>query len=210
MLKEKIKENDAVIYILTKKYGLMKCFIKGIFKPTSRNLTLFEPGNLNRLFIITNFRQNRIISALPIKTPFSSFKKYPYIFLWTFKVIKNLNLLETPKFVWFVMNYLSFYIKQSPKVFPYWFLYHILRDLGYQIDLDRCYKCSRKIKNFAFYDKKINLVCLYCKKQNYLKITKKDLNKARKIKSLRKIPTGKLPDFLKIIIKNRYKEVFGI
>jgi recombinational DNA repair protein (RecF pathway) len=49
--KEKIKENDAIVYILTKNNGILKCYLKGIFRPQSKNLSLFEPGNFNRLFI---------------------------------------------------------------------------------------------------------------------------------------------------------------
>lgn len=199
MTKIKRKEKDAIVYILTKNIGLLKCSLKGIFQPQSKNLTLFEPGNYNRLFIITDNTKFKIISALPLKILSSTFKKYPYIFLWTFKIIKNLNLPETPKFLWFVLNHLDNFVKQNPKNFPYWFLYHLFRELGYEIDLDRCIQCHRKIKNFAYFNNKNSLYCSYCKKDSFLKINKENLQSARKIKNLIKIPT-KIPNFLKTIL----------
>ncbi len=203
MGKIKRKENDALIYILTKNHGLLKCFIKGIFQQKSKNLTLFEAGNYNRFFILTDLTKFQIISALPLKIPGSSFKRNPYVFLWTFKIIKNLNLLETPKFIWFILKNLELYIKQNPKNFPYWFLYHLHRELGYEIDLDHCSSCQRKLKNFAYFNRKSLLFCYYCKKDSYQKINKEDLIKAREIKSLIKIPS-KIPSFLKTILSYNF------
>ena len=207
LAKEKFKENDALIYILTKKYGLMKCYLKGIFRSQSKNLTLFEPGNLNRLFIITNFKQYQVISGLPLKTTTNIFKSQPYLFLWTLRTIKNLNLIETPKFIWFVLTHLEDYLKQKSKVFSFWFTFHLLRDLGYEIDLQSCHRCQRKLKKFAYFDKKRFLYCFYCRQDFYLKINQAELLQARKIKNLIKIPQ-EIPDFLKVIIKNTWSKVW--
>jgi DNA repair protein RecO len=207
LTKIKRKEKDAIVYILTKNIGLLKCYLKGIFQPTSKNITLFEPGNYNKLFIITDTSKFKIISALPLKILTSTFKKYPYIFLWTFRIIKNINLPETPKFLWFVLTHLDNYIKQNHKNFPYWFLYHLLRELGYEIDLYHCFQCQRKIKNFAYFDNKSYLFCSYCKKDSFLKINKEDLQNAREIKSLIKIPK-KVPNFLKTILVYNYNTYF--
>jgi recombinational DNA repair protein (RecF pathway) len=197
--KIKSKENDALVYILTKNYGMMKCLLRGVFQAKSKNLTLSEPGNYNRFFILTDLRKFQIISALPLKIPGNIAKRHPYIFLWTLKIIKNLNLLQTPKFLWFILIHLENYLKQNPKNFPYWFLYHLYRELGYEVNLDNCSSCLRKLKNFAYFNRKRNLFCYYCKKDSYQKIKKDELQKAKKIRNLVKIPE-EIPQFLKAIL----------
>jgi len=205
--KEKVKENDGIVYILTKNSGILKSYIKGIFRTESKNLSLFEPGNYNRFFILTNFNKYQIISALPLKTTTRVFKNHPYLFLWTLKLVKNLKLMETPKFLWFILIHLENYLQQNPKNFSYWFLFHLLRELGYEIDLERCNQCHRKLKNFAFFDQKKSLFCFYCRKDGYLKIEKKELNSARQIKNLIKIPEV-IPDFVKKMILKYFSEIF--
>lgn len=201
--KEKIKESDASLYILTKNQGMLKCYLRGVFRSQSKNLGLMEPGNFNRFFILTDFQNFKIISALPLKIPTKIFKKEPYRFLWTLKLIKNLKLLETPNFIWFVLNHLEDYLNQNSKNFSFWFLYHLLKELGYGIDLDHCQNCKRKLKTFAFFDNKRFLYCFYCKKQGYQKIIKEELLQVKKIKSLIKIPKI-LPKFLKKMIKENF------
>jgi DNA repair protein RecO len=205
--KEKTKENDAIVYILTKNNGIVKCFIKGLYKATSKNLTLFEIGNLNKLFILTNLNKFQIISALPLKiVNHIIFNKYPYIFIWSLKLIKNLNLKETPKIIWFILTHIELYLNQNAKNFPHWFLFHLLKELGYEIDLERCYKCFRKINKFAFFDYKNSLFCYKCHKESYLKINSNDLKKAKNIKNILKIP-HEIPIFLKKIIRNTFYKV---
>lgn len=203
LAKEKFKENDGIVYILTKNYGVLKCITKGLFKIKSKNLSLLEVGNFNRFFILTNLSKFKIVSALPLKTIDNTFKKSPYLFLWTLKIIKNLQFPETPKFIWFILLHLESYLNQNSKNFPFWFLFHILRETGYEINLNRCVNCNKKLKNFAFFDNKKNLYCFYCRKKNYQKINKKELEKAQQIKNLIKIPL-KIPNFLKVIIKNSF------
>lgn len=203
LAKEKIKENDALIYILTKNYGILKCLGKSIFRISSKNLNLMETGNLNRFLILTNFSQFKIISALPIKTTGKIFKKNPYLFLWSLRLLSKLKFPETPRFIWFVSTHLENYLAQNPQSFPYWFLYHLLKERGYEIDLENCSDCNRKLKNFAFFNNRRGLYCFYCKKNNYQLIEKKDLERARQIKNVIKIPQN-IPVFLKKIIKNSF------
>jgi recombinational DNA repair protein (RecF pathway) len=201
LVKEKVKENDAFLFILTKNNGLLKCYSKGSLKSQSKNLTLFEPGNFCRFFIITNLEKFQAISALPLKIPTQVFHRQPYIFLWTLKLIKNLKLIETPKFSWFVLTHLESYLKQNAQNFPYWFLFHLLRELGYEINLENCHHCQRKLKNFAYFDCQRFIYCFYCRKDSYLKVT--ELKEAKKIKNLAKVPL-KIPEFLKMMIKKQY------
>lgn len=206
LAKEKIKENDAVLYILTKNYGMLKCYVKGIFRIQSKNLGLIQTGNYNRFFIVSDGERFKVISALPLKIIGRTFYQEPYRFLWVLRLIKILKFFETPKFVWFILINLEKYISQSPQNFSYWFLYHLLKELGYGINLENCFNCGRRLKNFAFFDNKKFLYCFYCRKDNYFKIDRKELEKAKKIKNLIKIPK-EIPDFLKISLKNSIKSL---
>jgi len=204
--KKRIKENDGLIYILTKKYGILKCLLKGIYQAQSKNLSLLESGNFNRFFILTDLEKFRVISSLPIKIPLKSFKKNPYIFLWALKLIKNLNLPQTPPLVWFILLHLENYLKNNEKNFPPWFLFQVLKELGYEPDIERCHNCQRKLTKFAFFDRKRFLYCLNCKKESYLKIEEKELKKAKEIKNPINVPKD-IPDFLKIILRFSLKHI---
>ncbi len=201
LAKEKIKENDAVFYILTKNYGMLKCYVKGIFRAQSKNLGLLQLGNYNRFFLLSDGQKFKLLSALPLKIVTKVFFQEPYRYLWVLKLVKNLKLLETPKFLWFILLNLEKYLQQSPKNFPFWFLFHLFKELGYELNLETCQNCGRKLKSFAFFDHQRFLYCFYCRQKSFSKINKEELNKARKIKSFLKIPP-EIPSFLKIALKN--------
>jgi recombinational DNA repair protein (RecF pathway) len=200
LAREKFKENDALVYILSKKSGVLKCLVKGLFKTSSKNLTLIQPGNLNNFFILTDLNKFQIISALPLRTVKDGFSKNPYIFLWSLKIIKNIGFLEISPQFWFIANHLENYISQHPSNFPYWFLFQVYRELGYELELGKCVSCQRKIKKFAFFDNKKSLFCLYCRKDGYQKIDEKELRQAKKIKNFIRIPSY-IPDFLKKMLE---------
>lgn len=204
LTKEKIKENDAVVYILTKNLGIIKCLSKGIFRGKSKNLSLLEPGNFNRFFLLTNLEKFKLISALPLKIVNKTFFQKPYLYLTVLKLIKNLKLMETPKFIWFIVYNLEKYLAQESKNFFPWFIYHLLEELGYGIDLDHCQKCKRKLKEFAFFDRKKFLYCFYCKNKDFIKISSLELKTARKIKNRLILPKT-LPGFLKVMLKENFK-----
>lgn len=201
LAKEKLKEVDANVYILTKNNGMLKCYVKGLFRINSKNLAFFQPGNFNNFFILTDLSKFQIISVLPIKILNFQTYQHTYILLWSLKIIKDLNLLETPSFIWFMVNHLKNYINQNPKNFSFWFLFHIYQELGYGLELNKCSSCQKKIKKFAFFDGKKSLYCLYCRKNNYQEIKQNELEKAQEIKNIIKIPSL-VPDFLKKMIQN--------
>lgn len=200
LAREKFKESDGIVYILTKNHGMLKCYVKGLFKINSKNLAFLQEGNFNNLFILTDLNKFQIVSALPIKIFKSQNYRHTYLLLWSLKIIKNLNLLETPSFIWFVINHLKNYLQQNYKEFPYWFLFHLYQELGYGLELDKCLSCQRKIKKFAFFDNKKSLYCLYCRKDNFSKIEQIDLERAKEIKNFIKIPSL-IPPFLKKMIQ---------
>jgi len=184
----------------------LKCLVKGIYKPESKNLSLFESGNFNRFFILTDLEKFRIISALPIKIPQKIFKKNPYIFLWALKLVKNLNLPQTPPLIWFILLHLQDYLSYNARNFAPWFLFQVLKELGYEPEIEKCQNCQRRLTKFAYFDRKKFLYCLNCKKPSYLKIEQEDLKKAKEIKKIDKVPKD-IPDFLKIILRFSLKEI---
>lgn len=204
--KKIVKEADGIVYILTKNFGILKCLVKGLYKIQSKNLGLMEVGNYNRFFILTNFQKFRIISALPLKKSLLFFNRKPYYFLWLFRIIKNLNLLETPKFLYFILMNLDKYYKFSYKEFNFWFLYHLLKELGYSPNLEQCHNCQRKLKGLAFFGDKMFLYCSNCKKDSYKIISSSELKEGLKIKSRAKVPNH-LPQFIRDMIKNYLKVI---
>lgn len=204
--KIKIKENDALIYILTEKYGIQKCFLKNVFKQTSKNLGLSEIGNINKFYTLVKNQSLQIISMINIKIPNYHFvASYSYEYIWALKLIKKINLIETPPNLWLILINLENYINQSPKIFKYWFIFHLMKEIGYEIELQKCYQCNRKLTKFAFFDNKQSIFCGFCAKNNYQKISNQTLNSSLSINNIKKIQT--IPYFLKKIIKNRFKEI---
>lgn len=201
LAKEKIKENDANVYILTKKDGIMKIYAKGLFQSKSKNLSLMETGNWLQLYLFSKNEKLHLISSLPLKTKYLFFEKYPLIYLSVFKLIKKLEIIETPEFLWQVLEKLDFYIRQNPENFFHWFIYHFLTSLGYEPEIEKCFKCNKKLQKNIFFDNKLFLYCSQCKKDAYLKIKEDDFKKALKIKDEKRVPKS-LPKFLKIILKN--------
>ncbi|BCX15567.1 MAG: hypothetical protein KatS3mg097_459 [Candidatus Parcubacteria bacterium] len=205
--KRKIKESDALIYILTEKYGIQKCFLKSAFKHTSKNLGLSEIGNINKFYVLVKNQFLRIISMINIKIPNQYYAAYSYEYLWALKLIKKINLLETPTNLWFILINLENYIYQSPKTFKYWFIFHLMKEIGYEIELRKCYQCNRKLTKFAFFDNKQSIFCGFCAKNNYQKISNNILNSAFAINNIKTSQIKTIPDFLKKMIKNRFKEI---
>jgi len=202
--KKRIKENDATVYILTKKNGIKKIYAQGLYQIKSKNLPLIQTGNYLQIFGLKEGENLKLISVLPLKTRFLYFKKYPYLYLWSFSLLTKINLLETDDFLWKIYLHLErFIIKKN---FPHYLIFHLLRILGFEPDLLRCFRCQRKLKKEIYFDGKKALFCGYCKKAAYQKISYWEWLEAIKIKSKNKIPE-RVPKFLKTIIKTYFKNL---
>ena len=142
--KERVKENDANVYILTKKDGILKIYVQGLFKIKSKNLPLLQIGNYLQVFGLKEGDNLKLISVLPLKTRYLYFKKYSYLYLWSFFLLKKISLLETDDFIWKIYSNLEkFIIKKN---FPHYLIFHLLRVLGFEPEISRCFKCQIKLK----------------------------------------------------------------
>jgi DNA repair protein RecO len=202
--KERVKENDANVYILTKKDGILKIYVQGLFKIKSKNLPLLQIGNYLQVFGLKEGDNLKLISVLPLKTRYLYFKKYSYLYLWSFFLLKKISLLETDDFIWKIYTNLEKFI--TKKNFPHYLIFHLLRVLGFEPEISKCFKCQRKLKKEIYFDGKQALFCKFCKKPAYQKIPYLEWLKALKIKSKNKVPE-EVPSFLKIIIKTYFKNL---
>ncbi|MCS7200996.1 MAG: DNA repair protein RecO C-terminal domain-containing protein [Patescibacteria group bacterium] len=201
LAREKFKECDGNVYILSKKDGVLKCSVKGLFKLNSKNLAFIQPGSFNTFLILTDLNKFRIISTLPLKLIKLNSLKNPYVFIWALKIIKNIGLPQTPPLIWFLVRHLDTYTNQNPHNFPYWFLFHIYRELGYELEIERCASCQRKLEKIAFFDNQKSLFCRDCSQNKNHPINPQEINQAKKIKDIIRIPQ-KIPPFLIRMIKN--------
>lgn len=204
--KERIKEADANVYILTKKDGILKIYAQGLYKIQSKNLPLLELGNYLQIFGLKEGGNLKLISVLPLRVGFLYFNKFPYLYLWVFYLLKKINPLEIDSFIWQIILNLDIYLSQNPKIFPHYFIYHFLSSLGFSPDLTHCFRCHRKLRENIYFDGKIGLYCFKCKKPAFQKIKTDDWSKALKISSKEKLPST-VPSFLKIILRNYLKKI---
>lgn len=204
--KERIKEADANVYILTKKDGILKIYAQGLYKIQSKNLPLLELGNFLQIFGLKEGENLKLISVLPLRIGFIHFKKFPYLYLWIFYLLKRINPLEIDSFIWQMILNLDIYLNQNAKNFPHYFIYHFLTSLGFSPNLTHCFQCYLKLKKNIYFDGKIGLYCFKCKKPAFQKIKINEWLEALKINSRKKVPS-KVPSFLKIILRNYLKKI---
>lgn len=198
--REKLKENDGYVYILTNKGEVIKFLASGIFQLKSKNLSLFQLANFLQIFGIKENDSYKVISVLPLRIGFLHFKKYPLIYLWVLFLIKNLNIPFLEEKTFSLVYNLDKFVIQNPKNFIHWFSYHLIKNLGFEPELQRCFACQKKLKKEIYFDNYAYLYCKKCRKPAFLKISYQDYLKALKIRNKNKVPP-EVPNFLKKIIK---------
>ncbi len=206
--KKNVKEKSAVIYILTKNLGLIKAIAEGINRSESKLLSVVQPGNYGKIYLIGEGSIYKLLSFLALKIPNKVYKKYPYTYLWALKFLIFFNFFElSDRFFFFVLNMDKILIK-SPAYFPFIFLNEIFKELGIEPNIENCYSCNIKLirsKEIYLYGSK--LFCEKCKKIGYEKISKEDylnllnfLVKNQKPKKINK-------NILKKIFKSHLKSI---
>lgn len=204
--KERVKDSDANVYILTKKDGILKIFVQGLYKIKSKNLPLLEIGNYLQIFGLKEGDNLKLISVLPLKTNFLYFKKFPYLYLWLFYFLKKINPLEIDEFIWEMILNLDKYLIKNPRTFSHYFVFHLLSSLGFSPNLTHCFNCGLKLKNEISFDGKIGLYCSKCKKSAFQKIEKNEWLIALSFQNKEKLPQF-TPKFLRIILQNYLKKI---
>ena len=197
-----IKEKDALVFILSEKEGVLKLYSKSSFIWSSKNVSLLQPGNLLKLWIMSDIEKMRLISGLPLKIPSKIFHKYPYFYLWTLRLIRIFNLRETPPKLWEIVNSIDDYLKENPKNFIPWFVFKFLEEIGFGLDFKFC-QCGRILDQDVFWQH-YQFVCKKCKKPGDVKIDENILKDFKKLKS-EKPPKGNINKEIHKFLKERLK-----
>ena len=212
LTKKNIKEKSAIIYILTKNFGLKKAIAEGINRPESKLITVIQPGSIGKIFLAGNDLNSpfKLISFLPYKIPINVFKKLPYMYLWSLRFLVLINPFEISDEFWNLIVDLDKRVLKFKKLFPLWFMWKIFQELGTQPNLETCSNCNKslfKSKNIFVY--KSSLFCENCRKEGYEKIEKSEyfaiLNFCYKEKIFKK--NIKWPEILRKIFKNHLREI---
>ncbi|MCL4358287.1 MAG: recombination protein O N-terminal domain-containing protein [Patescibacteria group bacterium] len=205
--KKPLREKDASIYILTKKFGGLTVFGQSLNRPQGRLFGLAQTGTIVKVFLKTDFEHYRLISILGYKFPGQTFKKYPYLYLWALKLIRKLNLLQVSPGFWQIVSSLDQKIRKSPKGFSTWFISRALNEIGQGPNLDFCAGCGKSLTDQKeIYLSRSNLFCPDCHKPNFQKL---DQNELRQIKLINVSfePIYPYPPRLKQILSHQLKLV---
>jgi recombinational DNA repair protein (RecF pathway) len=169
--KKNVKEKSAIIYILAKNLGIIKAIAEGINTSKSKILSIVQPGNFGKFYLIGEPSVYKLISFLPYKIPYKIYKKYPYTYLWALRFLTFFNFLDiSDEFLKFLTNIDKILLK-NPKEFSVLFIYKVLKELGIQPNLENCEKCNINLQNSKnIYLKSSKLYCDKCKKIGYVYI----------------------------------------
>jgi len=164
-------------------------------------LPLSQIGNIVQVFGLQEKENLKLISLLPLKTKILYFEKFPEVYLSAFFLIKRLNLSFVDEETSKILFTIDKFVLQNPKNFIYWFAYQLLKNLGFEPELKRCFKCQRELTKAKeiYFNYRFGLFCLKCRKIAYQKINQRDYLIALKIRNPKKVPSI-IPTFVKKII----------
>lgn len=174
------KENDLIVDVFTKEYGIMQLYVKGGQKTTTKSffifrlfnvitfdvsklnlseLSIYKSGEVNEVFDYTklNYEQmnsTMFISELLVKIKHVADYNYKKYYQELLVIITDLK--EKNKSSHFILNY---------------FIYITLKILGSGIILNGCYHCSKQQDIIAYDILNGGFVCIDCFDNNskYLK-----------------------------------------
>jgi len=172
-------------------------------------LSIIQPGNFGKFYLIGEYSRYKLISFLPYRIPFKIYKKYPYTYLWSLRFLTFFNFLDiSDEFLKFLLNMDKILLK-IPKEFSILFIYEVLKELGIQPNLENCEKCNINLQNSQnIYLKNSRLYCDKCKKIGYEKIEHEDyLDIINFLKNKKTNRVNRGVPLLKKIIKSHLKRI---
>jgi GxxExxY protein len=150
--KKPYKEKEAIVVILTKKYGKIKALATGLRRPQSRILGFSEPGTIAKFYFAVSSSKSmlssnivRLLSILAWRMPGKGFGEHPYLFLWALRFLSTLNILEISDGLWDLILTLDKMILKEPRGFQVWFILKILDELGEMPNFEHCQKCNQSL-----------------------------------------------------------------
>jgi DNA repair protein RecO (recombination protein O) len=145
-------ESSLVVYLFTKHYGLVSVLIKGGRRAKSKFASIVDLLNhIQVIFYKKETRDIQILSSADLISHFPNIKsdlrllKYGYAIC---ELIKN-NLIENEindilfRGLVKILNLLENESEQPAVLFSRFLLFFI-KEIGYDLNLESCYKCSKK------------------------------------------------------------------
>ncbi|MEM2987685.1 MAG: recombination protein O N-terminal domain-containing protein [Candidatus Bathyarchaeia archaeon] len=198
-------EADAIVHILTKKFGLLNLIARSLRKANSRLIGLCQTGNAAKIFLGTsNYQQYQLISLLGYKFPGQGFKRYPYLYLWALRFLKSWNWFEISEPFWQTLVKLDQQLNHQPRGFQIWFSLQVLKELGAEPNFQFCHNCGRPLLEAFCHGSR--LVCRNCKRPSYNQLSQAELNQLKRLVNSPQ-PVYPYPTALKSILAHHLKVV---
>ncbi|HQO27504.1 MAG TPA: DNA repair protein RecO [Candidatus Pacearchaeota archaeon] len=169
--RQAISEADSQIILLTDRFGKLKAVARGERKILSKlrgGLGLFSWSEIELVF---GYRQPIITAARP-KTPFANLSRDWARFIVARKMTQDVEALTPWRLpddnTWFLylgaLHALNLMKKHYQRLY-YYFLWTLMNSWGYQIDLQKCARCSNHLKSEVCYlIAQDGIVCPGCRK----------------------------------------------
>lgn len=200
------QEADKIVTIFSKNYGKIRAIAKGVRKTKSKfgsSMEIFTCA----IFLISKGRNLDIISQTEIVDSFfqtsKELEKYAFAINCTEVINKLTEDREINIELYFLFKELLNYLKDAkdPKLLALSFKWKVLKAIGYQPSLYRCFKCDKKIedeKEAFFRIADGGITCNKCARQDkndYIRITGYFVRLLRKIltTSLSSISKASIP-----------------
>jgi DNA repair protein RecO (recombination protein O) len=213
MAKRDFGEADRFYLIATRDFGVSEFFAKGVRKNSAKLKSGLELFNLSEIEFVSG-KQNKTLTDVRILDSFPEIKKNQEKLKIVFEISEifaNLIKGETPEssFWNFLEEFFNLLKKTKAKdlnflLFKYYFIWNLLRLLGYGVEIQRCVVCQRQNLKPPFYFaiQEGGILCQNCSlefqnsvkiSENLLKILRLILKKEWLILARLKYPRTELP-----------------
>ncbi len=204
------REKNALVSLVTKRYGCLQALATGLRRPDSRLLGATEPGTFGTVYLAVHHGKTlghgviRLLSMLPYRLPGRGFRQHPYLGLWALRLLRTRPLLECSKEFWSLLEKLDRHLVAESRGFQVWFALQFFHELGEAPNFDSCNKCGYQLSATSYHSKG-ELYCPKCSKPSYEPVTSKDLQLIKKI-AASNTPLYPYPTVLKRLVAARLKQ----
>ncbi len=218
-----VKEKDKQVTLFSLENGVIKAMLKGVNQPKSKFKFLGQPFCFAEVVMVKRGNFYTVTQAYPQESFYkltTNLDKY-YLASCVLEVLKTFSLTEENYPEIFVLALKCFkeleFEEVIPEVVVIKFLLEVFKLAGYQLRLTSCHNCGSKVLTTPYFDFTTgSVLCLSCKNQYSIEISKPVLNLLRlvnetefaRLKTLRFTPS-QLQTTLGLL-KMAYQERLGV
>jgi len=205
--KKDVGETDRIYTIYTLEAGKIKALAKSVRRPTAKLAGNLEPVTFSEIFVAKSRGMGKITGALAVKN-FSKIKSNLEALSqasFAFQIIEKLisDSEKDEKIFNLILKYLLVMenlkgegVNNKKKILTLGFLFKLLGESGYQLEVGKCADCGEKLKpeNNYFSSSRGGILCEKCsgKESNKIRI------KNESIKFIRIFLKNKLENLIKL------------